>query len=228
MRVVAIIQARLGSIRLPRKILMDVCGKPMLQHVIERAQAIQGVDHVALAVPYTDYFEIVGVLGDVVPIHIGPGADVLARYAKVAQETEADVIMRLTGDCPLIAPEVCESVLDLVVSHHCDYATNDTRSSGYPDGLDCQAFRLSLLEIANRQAKSLADREHVCTWIESPECYGEPGMVLTTPRPWTGPKLSVDSQDDLDLVRRIMARVTDYSWLATREAVRGESGTAED
>lgn len=220
-RTVAIIQARLGSTRLPRKVLSDICGKPMLQHVIDRALAIHGVDHVVVTVPYEDHAEFVKFIdqGPRLSLDYGPGEDVLRRYWLAATNEDADVIVRLTSDCPLIAPEVCEKVLRSLTCRY-GFASNDTRQSGYPDGLDCQVFRWALLDKAHEEATSLHDREHVCPWMEA-NGYAAP-PVKTRNRNW--PKVSVDSQDDFDRVRRIMARIPagDYSWQATQEAIRAE------
>ena len=109
MRVVAIIQARLGSTRFPQKVLADLCGKPVLQHVMERAWAIPGVDGVGLTIPHDNLLAFNGLAWlDSTWLGCRPEADVLLGYASLAREMQADVILRLTADCPLIAPEVCE------------------------------------------------------------------------------------------------------------------------
>ncbi len=226
MKVTAIIQARLGSQRLPTKVLMPIVGKPMIQHVIERAQAILGVDHVALAVPEEEldvFYFVRAVTG--CELTWGPRDDVLGRYVKAAQWSKPDVIMRLTGDCPLIAPEVCREVLEAVIQHSFSFASNDTQventvRSGYPDGLDCECFTVELLERANREATTAEDREHVTPWMR---VHATSRMVVGRHGgPW--PKLSVDTQADLDRVQRIMARipVREYSWAATRKAIEEE------
>jgi len=218
-RIVAIVQARLASQRLPRKVLADICGRPMLQHVVERAQAIPGIDLVCLAVPegeYADFFPV-AVRCDV-EIYEGPGRDVLARYAKVANATAADLVMRLTADCPLLAPEVCGDALQMVAEGPFDYATNDTTVSGWPDGLDVQVFTKDLLHRAHLEATDPYDREHVCPWIE--RNADTVAVLRRDTLPWAGPKLSVDTPEDLDRVRTVMARTHDCSWLSTAGAIR--------
>ena len=226
MRVVAIIQARLGSTRLPGKVVMPIVGKPMIQHVIERAQAIPGVDHVTLVVPKEDvpeFYLVRAVTG--CGLTWGPRDDVLERYVLALQYSKPDVIMRITGDCPLIAPEVCQRVLEEVTQRGFVFASNDTQventvRSGYPDGLDCEAFTSELLERAHAEAATAEDREHVTLWMR---VHATSRMVVGSEGgPW--PKLSVDTQADLDRVRRIMAHIPagDYSWEATREAIEEE------
>lgn len=224
MRCVAIVQARLGSSRLPNKVLALIEGKPMIQHVVERAQAIRGVNHVTLAVPEEELVEFYLVRAETgCGLVGGPRDDVLARYALAAGSSHAKVIVRLTGDCPLIAPDVCQDVLD-----HREwkepFASNDTRISGYPDGLDCEVFSKEMLELAHARATAAHDREHVTPWMSRNSDWP---LIIFAPTgergPW--PKLSVDTQEDLDRVRRIMARIPagDYSWAATRKAIEEET-----
>jgi spore coat polysaccharide biosynthesis protein SpsF (cytidylyltransferase family) len=222
MRTVAIIQARLASTRLPRKVLADVCGKPLLQHVIERARAIAGADKVVLTIPEAD----ADLLAFALPLgltyywHTPP--DVLSGYYWAAHEERADVIVRITGDCPLLAPEVCAFALSSVLTG-AEFSTNDTRITGYPDGLDCECFTREMLAEAQARATVASDREHVTPWIYRHAEW--PQIMLAPPGergPW--PKCSVDTQADLDRVRRIMARIPagDFSWRATQEAIREE------
>jgi len=222
MKVVAIIQARIGSTRLPGKVLLPICGRPMIQHVIERAQAIPGVDHVTLAVPeeeLAEFYVVRAVTG--CGLAWGPRDDVLARYVEAAKWDKPDVIVRITGDCPLIAPEVCREVLE-AVKHGFAFASNDTQTgntvrSGYPDGLDCECFTAEMLERTHREATKAADREHVTPWL----LVHAPSKLVVSAEPRAWPKLSVDTQADLDRVRRIMAHIPagEYSWVATKKAI---------
>lgn len=231
MRVVAIIQARMSSTRLPGKCLMEIQGKPMVQHVVERAQAIEGVDEVFLAVPSTDWLAFVmHPIGRLFFDSRVATEDVLGRFCYAAKSYDADIILRLTADCPLLAPEVCEAVLNPLIwrCQECglrfDHITNDTTRSGYPDGLDCQAFTRELLEQAHREATDPADREHVCPWMER---HARRMAIVGLDAKGAAPsiKLSVDTAEDLARVRRIMARIPagDYSWAATQEAIRKEA-----
>jgi spore coat polysaccharide biosynthesis protein SpsF (cytidylyltransferase family) len=221
-KTVVVIQARIGSTRLPGKVLLDVCGKPMIQHVVERAKAIKRVQQVCLAVPHADFFTFAPLAEEWgIKAYAGPGNDVLARYAKVAELTGADVIVRVTGDCPLIAPEVCGKVLRPFLEGRYGFSTNDTELSGYPDGLDCEVFTRGILEQADQECIRADWREHVCPWMEANTVTN---LILDTPKGPKWPKLSVDTQDDLDRVRRIMPRIPagDYSWQATQKAIRAE------
>ena len=213
MKVVAVVQARLGSSRLPGKVLAEINGFPMLGHVLERAKAIKGVDAVVLTTPMPEAPQMRGLPGvDRWVPHTPP--DVLAGFAEAAQRAEADIVMRLTGDCPLLDPMLCRAVLERVLAGAA-YATNARESSF---GLDCQVFTRELLQSAHKWAIG-QDREHVCPWMEA-----EQNLIAYKPLPaeLTDVHWAVDTQEDLDRVRAIYAHLTpgDFSWQATLRAAR--------
>jgi spore coat polysaccharide biosynthesis protein SpsF len=195
-----IIQARTGSSRLPNKAFADLMGKPLIQHVIERAQQIALIRFLVLAVPAQDValFSRFGVpvygFADV------PEADVLTRFWRVAERYPAcDAIMRLTGDCPLLDPHICQQVCERYVSDpSVSYASNV--HDGYIDGTDCEVFSRPALEAAYFHATDPIDREHVTAWIRR-------HMATATLPPafhGRGLKTSVDTVEDLARVREMM------------------------
>lgn len=222
MRVVAIIQARMGSSRLPGKALMALRGRPLLSHVIERVQATPGVSEVMLATSLNARDDA---LLSVAALHgirhwRGSEWDVLDRLRAAARWARADVVMRVTADCPLFAPDVAGAVLALYQQGRPDayeYAWNDTAASGWPDGTDVEVFPRALLEVANDQRATRTDREHVTPRVRKlATCV----RVLKAPFNLTRLKLSVDKAEDLDRVARVVAelRSGDLSWAATARA----------
>lgn len=203
MRVVAIVQSRLGSSRLPGKALMALAGRPMLDHVLERAKAINGIDEVILATTYTDRDSALISLAEARGLRTWTGSewDVLGRVRDAASWAGADIVMRLTGDCPLLCPLAAARVLDLFrAMAPGGYAWNDTARSGYPDGMDVEVFSRALLEVAADRALEKADREHVTPYIRritNQTATVRPAIDLTRL------KLSVDRAEDLDRVRAI-------------------------
>jgi spore coat polysaccharide biosynthesis protein SpsF (cytidylyltransferase family) len=198
MSCLAIIQARTGSARLPGKVLMHLQGKPLLQHVIDRVRMTRGVDQVVVAAPLGD--TIIETVSSV-PVLYGDEDDVLHRYAVIAQSLPTyDRIMRVTGDCPLFAPDVAARVLRYHDDEPFDpIATNDTTRSGYPDGMDCEVFSAELLRKADREATDPSDREHVTPWMRKHHEH----IVVTRTQDTAGDlKLSVDTLED---VRRVAA-----------------------
>lgn len=198
----AIIQARLGSTRLPRKALMDLGGKPLIAHVVERTLQIRGVGRVVLAVPFDDYDAFFGLgLCEVFAPNVDE-ADVLGRVAAiVASHPEADPMMRISGDCPLLSPAICEQVLALYhQTPDCQYAWNVTR--GYVDGEDCEVMSRDALLAMHQRARSAFDREHVTPWLRR----NVPVTTLPASTSIWGPhvvKTSVDTLDDLERVRQL-------------------------
>ena len=165
-RTAIIVQARIGSTRLPGKVLMPLGGRSVLSHVLERCQAIPGADGVCCAVPDAAENDPVAAEAEArgAAIFRGSESDVLARYLGAAEQMNASVILRVTSDCPLIDPTVCGDVLALRAGEAADYACNNMPPS-WPHGLDCEAFSLDWLVRAAREATDPFDREHVTPFI---------------------------------------------------------------
>lgn len=212
MRVVCIVQARTTSSRFPMKILAGLHGRPMLAHVLERAAAIQGVDQVVLAVPEHD----VQMVSHLWPhVYGGPEKDVLKRYALVAEYYEADVIVRVTGDCPLLAPDLIERALQCF-SAGIEYMATCQPFMRVADGWDAEVFTRRTLVNANRFAKK-EDREHVTTWMRTATYTATYAHLYD----WTALKCSVDTREDLQRVEKIMDHLEDpkdFSHVATWRA----------
>ncbi len=202
----AVLQARLSSSRLPGKVLRPLGGMAMISFMIERLRRSRSIDRLVLATSCEasddQLAEQVSAMG--IAVVRGPLNDVLGRFVLALEENPADVVVRLTGDCPLIDPGVVDKVIDCVTAHKAPYASN-TAPPSYPDGLDCEAFHAELLKRAAHEAGLQSEREHVTPWIrafvadqsENLRC----GVDLSSLR-WT-----VDYAEDLELVRAMVARV---------------------
>lgn len=173
MRRIAIIQARIGSKRLPGKVLLPLpSGRTVLAEVIHRVKQIRGLDAIIVAIPDTahDGLLIPHISRAGVAYYTGPHEDVLARYWQAARAVKADVIVRITADCPLIDPEICEAVLgDIDVAQDGktpDYVCNFMPRT-FPKGWDCEAFTWDILDFAHRNAVRAYDREHVTSFMYS-------------------------------------------------------------
>lgn len=163
--VAVIVQARMNSSRMPGKVLMPICGKPVLWHVVERARRISGAGKVVVAtsVEMTDDPVAEWCSMHDVEVYRGPLDDVLRRYVDCADQMESEIVVRITGDCPIIDPEVSAEVLRTFSEAQSDYCT---LAQGYPDGLDTQVFRVSALQSAHQYADSAEEREHIGLFIE--------------------------------------------------------------
>lgn len=164
-----IIQARMTSKRFPGKSMALLLGKPVVQHVIERAKLIRPVSFVILAVPDTDESDPLIELADKLDIYnfCGSEENVLDRYYLAAMFFDLDIIVRITADCPFINPRVCSEILQLLLWRKCDYTSNVLPKRTYPKGLDCEAFTMDALEAAYKMADSAYDKEHVTPWMQA-------------------------------------------------------------
>jgi glutamate-1-semialdehyde 2,1-aminomutase len=209
MTTVAVIQARMGSTRLPGKVLEDVGGRPLLARVVERARRARRLDAVMVATTTAAADDAVAAwcAGAGVPCFRGSEEDVLDRYVGAAREADADVVVRLTADCPLLDPAVVDEVVAAYHSEPCDYATNVLEPT-YPDGLDTEVFSRAALERAAAEARLPSEREHVTPYIRNHPAQFRLRSVrgecdLSALR-WT-----VDDPRDLELVRAVYARLGD-------------------
>ena len=163
-----IIQARYGSSRLPGKILEKIENQTVLAHVINRALMIPSVDKIICAIPDSKENESVAKEARKHPVEIvmGPENDVLGRYYQAATKHSVEHIVRITSDCPLIDPNICERVIQLFFEKGADYACNDTPPS-FPHGLDCEVFSFEWLKRAAIEADKPSEREHVTQYIRN-------------------------------------------------------------
>lgn len=165
-RAVVIVQARTSSTRLPAKVLKPLGSGTVLEQCLRRCRAIEGIDAVVCATttdPADDQIAMIAQEAGAL-VFRGSVTDVLGRYLGAARLAEADIILRVTSDCPLIDPGICAKVLRLREETGADYVSNNMPAS-YPHGLDCEAFTRTALELANEQASESYDREHVTPWI---------------------------------------------------------------
>jgi spore coat polysaccharide biosynthesis protein SpsF len=167
-KAVVIVQARMTSTRLPGKVLLDLAGTTVLDQVLARCVLIPGADQVVCAVPDGGAHDPVAAEAEACGIAVvrGSETDVLSRYAKAADWAGADVVMRVTSDCPLIDPVVCGDVLNFVLCDASDYACNNMPRT-FPHGLDCEAFGAPILREAADRARLPEEREHVTPWIRN-------------------------------------------------------------
>lgn len=226
-KIVAIIQARMTSSRLPGKVLIDIAGFPMLSHVVRRVSSAKMVDQTVIATtedsadnPIADFCHSNGF-----SIFRGHPFDVLDRYYQAALKFEADIIVRITADCPLMDPALIDSLLQSFLDAEVDFAANRLPppwKRSYPIGLDIECVRFDALKKAWQEAESQFEREHVMPYF-----YDQPGrfkILLTQNEPDYGEKRwTVDTPKDLELVTKIFEKFApriDFSWLEVIEMVK--------
>lgn len=207
MRTVAIIQARMGSSRLPGKVLEPLGGKTLLAQTVDRARAIQGLAEVVVATTQESVDDAIVEHAEAMGVAWARGSehDVLSRYAHAARRYDADIVVRITSDCPLLDPNESQRVIESLVGSEFHYASN-TIERTYPRGLDTEAFTRDALELCDSLAKEPREREHVTLYMyEHPSefrLHSVRGPQNVSQHRWT-----VDTREDLQLVREIYARL---------------------
>lgn len=203
----AIVQARIGSTRLPGKVLADIGGQPLIGRLIDRIWATPGIDRVVVATT-TEFADDVlanWCINNSMPVYRGSVDDVLDRFWQCAQQNRSDFIVRVTADDPLKDPEIIRTALELCGSaSEVDYASNTLQPS-FPEGLDIEVVRYRALERAAKEATLPSEREHVTPYIwKHPDRFVLRNFCMQPDLShwrWT-----VDKPADLELVRRIFAQ----------------------
>jgi spore coat polysaccharide biosynthesis protein SpsF len=196
-----IIQARMGSSRLPGKVMMDIMGKPMLKHTIERLKRIKTPNTIIIATTYSKKDDIIAKLAleEKINCFRGDEEDVLMRYYQAAKEYKIDTVVRITADCPLIDPGLVDEVIDFYLKNQpLNYASNTIKRT-YPRGFDIEIFSFSALEKAFKNATKPYQREHVTPFIyENERC-----LNYKSDKDYSKYRVTVDTAEDFKLIDRI-------------------------
>ena len=206
-KITAIIQARMTSTRLPGKILMEVMGRPLLSYQIERLRFSNRIDDIIIATTTNKEDDPVAKLAqrEGIKFYRGSEDDVLGRYYQVAKEYGAEHIMRLTGDCPLIDPAVCDQVTEYYFNYRLDYVhTGET----FAEGLDCELFSFRALEKAWKNAQVKSEREHVTLYFRNhPELFQFSKLDCKTDD--SKYRITVDEEEDYVVAKAIIENLYD-------------------
>lgn len=215
MNIVAIIQARMGSTRLPGKVIKEIAGETMLSKVVHRTMKAKRINQIVVAMTINTADDVI--VRECTKLKIsfyrGSEEDVLDRFHQAAREYKADVIVRITSDCPLIDGALVDKVINVFLKEKSDYASNTLKPT-YPRGLDCEVMTPKALEIAWKNARKVYERVHVTPYI-----YQHPNIFklssLEGNVDYSRYRLTVDTQEDLDLAREIYKRFNtdNFSWL---------------
>jgi glutamate-1-semialdehyde 2,1-aminomutase/spore coat polysaccharide biosynthesis protein SpsF len=207
MKKVVIIQARMGASRFPGKVLELLKGKELLWWVVERSLAIPAIDQVVVATsvsPSDDRIHDFCIMNKIECFR-GSEMDVLSRFYKAADQYNADIIIRITADCPLLDPHIAGQVLRLVSSRSADYASNVLPPT-WPDGLDCEAFTMTALENAHKNAMRNSDREHVTPYIRNNQHLFRVRNVSSSVPGLQTHRWTVDTPEDLAYLEQILSQ----------------------
>jgi glutamate-1-semialdehyde 2,1-aminomutase len=214
-KVVAIIQARMGSTRFPNKVMEPIGGVPMIGLLFRRLARARLIDQIVLATsvdvrndPLATYVRSLGY-----ETYRGSEGDVLSRYYEAASQAHADVVIRITGDCPLVDPVLVDEVVAAYTSQNVDYASNNLPPT-FPDGLDVEVFSFRVLELAYHEARLQPEREHVTPYLRTAPQLRRFNLAYTTDQ--SGERWTVDELEDFKIVAAVFSHFsprTDFSWL---------------
>lgn len=221
MNIAAIIQARMGSTRLPGKVLLNLCGRPVLWHVFNRVSKSEFLNSVVVATttnPEDDVIEQY-CISEKIPVFRGSSDDVLDRYYQCAKSIGADVIVRITADCPLHDSTVIDIIIREYLEGKHDFVTN-TFEYTYPDGLDTEVFSFASLEKAWLSARLPSEREHVTPYIRNSPGFTKKNVAAENPYPPY--RLTLDQQEDFEFISKIFTGIgkVDFSLEETTEYLR--------
>lgn len=222
MKVVATIEARMTSSRLPGKVLLEAGGKAMLEHLLNRLKRVSSLHEICLATTVNQSDDCLEAFAHRhnISCYRGSEDDVMDRVIKAGESRQADVICEITGDCPIIDPEIVEQVIRIFRCNDCDYASN-AHVRSYPDGMDTQVFYLDSLRRSGEMTCDPLDREHVTLHIRKhPEIFRSVHLVAPPSLHWPELGLTLDEPKDYELLKRIIEHFgAGNPYFSCREAV---------
>ena len=230
MRVIAIVQARMGSTRLPGKVLKQLGGRSVLSWVIARVRQFSRIDSLLIATTVEPADEAVVKEAERCSAEVfrGNESDVLDRYYRGACHARADVIVRITSDCPLIDPEVSDHTIQKFLDERPDYASNGLERT-YPRGLDTEVLKSSALERAWREASEPYQRAHVTPYLyQNPDKFRL--LSVKGEADFSGYRWTLDTQEDAEFLQEVFARLggsVDFTWRDVLRLLEREPALAE-
>ena len=225
MKVLAIVQARMGSTRLPNKVMREVDGIPLIELLLARLSHSIEIDQIVLAtsidsrnIPLVDHVTSLGYQS-----FQGSENDVLERFYFAAQQFSGDIIIRITGDCPLIDPQLVDEAIRKFKTNNADYLCN-TNPPTFPDGLDIEVFTFAALQRAYNESNTSSDREHVTPYIRESGHFST--MNVASDTDFSNLRWTVDEDQDLEVVRFVVEHFTPnrlFSWKDVLEVYKTHS-----
>jgi len=205
-KILATIEARMTSSRLPGKVLLPANGKPMLEHLIDRLKQVQSVQEIILATTVNQTDDCLASFAQKHGISCFRGSeeDVMLRVIGAAESANADIIAEVTGDCPILDPLIVEQNIQMFLFNSCDYVSNGHVPS-YPSGMGSQIFRLETLKRSAEMTSDPLDHEHVTLHIRNhPELFQHINLIAPPELYWPELCLELDVQEDYKLLKKII------------------------
>ena len=202
MKIMAVVQARMSSTRLPNKVMKPICGIPLIELLLARLSKAKELDQIVVVTsvdkcntPLVDHVCKLGYACEQ-----GSENDVLDRYVNAARKYGADIVVRITGDCPLVDASLVDEVICQFKAKNVDYFSNINPPT-YPDGLDVEVFTFAALEIMARDAESDFDREHVTPYLKKHKQFSK--EVMSNDEDLSYLRWTVDEPEDIQVITKI-------------------------
>ncbi len=214
-KIVAIIEGRMTSSRLPGKLLLPALGRPILASLTDRLKTVSSIDQIVLATTVNDSDDVLAEFAETEGIGVFRGSedDVMGRVIGAAKSANANVVVEITGDCPLIDPDLIEQTIRVFMRNNAVYCANSVISS-YPDGMDTQVFTLEALKRSAEMTDDPLDREHVSRFmVNHPDLFPHVYLVAPPSLSWPGLGLTLDETADYELIRRLMEHFGEHNRL---------------
>lgn len=205
-KIVATIEARMTSTRLPGKVLLPAGGKPMLKHLVDRLRQVKSLQGIVLAttINRTDDCLEAFAKEENIAFFRGSEEDVMGRVIGAADSVHADIVVEITGDCPVIDPLIVEQTIQMFLHNTCEFASNSLIRS-YPDGMDTQVFALETLKRSAAMTNDPLDREHVTLHIcNHPELFRPVNLIAPPDLYWPKLGLTLDEKEDYELLKNLI------------------------
>lgn len=205
-KIVAIVQARMGSTRLPGKVLKEVLSRPLLSYQIERMAKSKMIDELVIATTPNGNESIIELCQkENISYFIGSEKDVLERYYLAAKKFQADIVVRMTSDCPLIDAGIVDAVINMYKNNDFDYVSN-TQIRTFPRGMDTEVFSFSALEKAYKEAEIEYEHEHVTPYLYLNAEKFKIGQYIQE-KDSNEIRLTVDTPEDFELIKRLFEKL---------------------
>jgi spore coat polysaccharide biosynthesis protein SpsF len=206
MKIIATIEARMMSSRFPGKVLLEAAGKSMLQRLVDRLRAVPSIGGIMLATTINKADDELEKISKIIGIgcYRGSQDDVMGRVIGAGESAGADIIVEITGDCPIIDSQIVEQTIRLFNANQADYVSN-AHIRSYPDGMDTQVFRLETLKRSATMTNDRLDHEHVTLHIRNhPEVFTQLHLVSPPETHWPELGLTLDEPKDYELLKKII------------------------
>ena len=207
MKIVATIEARMTSSRLPGKVMLPALGMPMLAHLTARLKAVPSIEEIVLATTVNGTDNVLAEFAQTAGIKLFRGSeeDVMSRVIGAAESVQADVVVEITGDCPIIDPDLVEQTIRMFRRNEGAVYCSNSFISSYPDGMSAQVVTLEALKKSFSMTDDPLDREHVSRHIlQNPQIFPPVYLVAPPSLHWPGLGLTLDEPNDYELIRTLI------------------------